>query len=718
MVAALRVGFGALASVLLLCPVDGFYIPGWSIKSYKDSEHVPLLVNKVYSDNTQLQYAYYDLPFVCPPSGHRSVGGGLLSGQSISLNLGEVLRGDRIKASDIELEMGKDKQCTMLCNQEVSRKDLKRAKELVRDGYVSEWIVDNLPGATSFVTVDKTRKYYAAGFKLGYTEYSPSTGRPHYYLNNHHTIVIRHRPAPGRAGEKGEKVIVGFEVYPKSIGQQSRRDSKGCPMNLQDVEGGFELYMAPNKTTDMALKYPDSSYWPTHLDEDYDDEGKMNIPFTYSVYFREDDNIEWAHRWDMYFVNQEDGSRIHWLAIVNSLIICGLLTGIVMIILAKTIRTDIKGYKEASVEDGKVRVKRNAKSGNRTPREKSPGLLDQGAEVEHDADISSDEEALEDVTGWKLLHGDVFRTPKLGYILAPLVGSGMQLLFMAVGLVLLSALGILNPSFRGGFISVGIGLFIFAGLFSGYFSARVFKSFDGKDYRKNALVTALFFPGLAFSLVFILNLFVWAQASSTAIPFGTLVAILILWLCVQVPLVYVGSSYGFLKAGTWDHPTKTIAIPRQVPQQAWYIKSLQSILLAGLIPFAVIFIELLFVFQSVWQDKSGYYYVFGFLAVVSVILMVTIAEVTVVTIYIQLCSENYHWWWQSFLVGGGSAIWVFAYCVWYYLFKLHITGFVSSMLFFTYSFMACCVYGLLTGTVGFLSAYAFVRRIYGAIKVD
>lgn len=28
-------------------------------------------------------------------------------------------------------------------------------------------IMDNLPGATSFVSVDKTHKYYAAGFKLG-----------------------------------------------------------------------------------------------------------------------------------------------------------------------------------------------------------------------------------------------------------------------------------------------------------------------------------------------------------------------------------------------------------------------------------------------------------------------------------------------------------------------------------------------------------------------
>lgn len=690
---------------------------GWSIKSYREDQQIPLLVNKVYSDNTQLQYAYYDLPFVCPPTGRRKTGGGLLSGQSIPLNLGEVLRGDRIVTSDIELAMSRDKPCNFLCNKEMSRADLRRTKEMVRDGYVAEWIVDNLPGATSFVTVDKTKKYYAAGFKLGYTEVSPSTGKAHYYLHNHHTIVIRYRRAAGRAGNRGENVIVGFEVYPKSIGNGNRRDSKNCPIDLQNVGGGFELHMAPNQTNfDVAPRYADSSYHPRPNDDDDNDDsagGSITIPYTYSVYFREDDSIEWAHRWDLYFVNQDEGSRIHWLAIVNSLIICGLLTGIVIVILAKTIRTDIKGYKDAMAEDGKVRKRKQQRSGNRTPKEKGPGLLDQGDEINNDADISDDDEALEDVTGWKLLHADVFRTPQYGNLLAPLVGSGMQLMFMAVGLVLLSALGVLNPSFRGGFISVGVGLFIFAGVFSGYFSARVFKSFDGKDYRMNGLVTALLFPGLMFGLVFILNLFVWAQASSTAIPFGTLIAILFLWLCVQVPLVLAGSYYGYIKAGAWEHPTRTTSIARQVPKQAWYIKSIQSILLAGLIPFAVIFIELLFVFQSIWQDKSGYYYVFGFLAVVSIILIVTIAEVTVVTIYVQLCSENYHWWWQSFFVGGGSALWVFAYCIWYYVFKLHITGFVSSMLFFSYSFMACCVYGLLTGTIGFLSAYAFTRRIYG-----
>ena len=142
---------------------------------------------------------------------------------------------------------------------------------------------------------------------------------------------------------------------------------------------------------------------------------------------------------------------------------------------------------------------------------------------------------------------------------------------------------------------------------------------------------------------------------------------------------------------------------------------MQSVLLAGLIPFAVIFIELLFVFQSLWQDKSGYYYVFGFLFLITLILLLTIAEVTIVTIYIQLCAENHAWWWRSFFVGAGAAVWVFIYCCWYYVVKLKVAGFISSLLFFAYSLLGCVVFGLLMGTVGVLTGLVFVRRIYGYV---
>lgn len=154
-----------------------FYIPGYSVKRYNDDEPIPLQVNKIFSDHTQLQYAYYKLPFVCPPSGRTHGGSPFGSGQSVSLNLGEILRGDRIMTSDFELRMGKNMECQALCTQEVGRKDVRWARQLIREGYVAEWIADNLPGATKFVTVDRSRKYYATGFKLGFEDFSPVDGK-------------------------------------------------------------------------------------------------------------------------------------------------------------------------------------------------------------------------------------------------------------------------------------------------------------------------------------------------------------------------------------------------------------------------------------------------------------------------------------------------------------------------------------------------------------
>ncbi|TLD38462.1 multispanning membrane protein [Venturia nashicola] len=720
------VRFTSLISALLalVSLANSFYIPGYSIKSYRDGETLPLYWNKIYSDQTQLQYAYSELPFVCPPSGRKRLSG-LTSGTSLSLNLGQVLRGDRIMVSDYELAMGEDQEIRYLCSHQVDAKGLRWARQLISERHDAEWIVDNLPGATSFVTTDKSRKYYAAGFKLGYEEFDRYTMEPRYYINNHVTIVIRYHRAPGKAGDKGKKVVVGFETYPKSIEAGNRDPASGLPADINNVEQGMELSFRANASyVSGNHTYSDPTATLTEDEDELEGDGTLTIPYTYSVYFREEEHLEWQNRWDMYFVDQDDNTKIHWLAILNSLIISGLLTAVVAVILMRTIRGDIKGYnKEPGMEEGKILMKRKGpKSPTRSPRKSmekmSSGLLEQ-MDTELDMDTSSDDESIEEITGWKLVHGDVFRTPPQGAFLAPIVGSGTQVVFVAVGLLILSLIGVLNPSFRGGYISVGMGLFVFAGLFSGYFSARVYKTFGGQKWQKNVIVTGTLVPGLIFAAIFILNFFVWAQASSTAIPFGTLMGLIALWLLIQLPLVYVGSWYGFVMVGAWEHPVKPTVIPRQIPVQSWYMKSaLQTILVAGLIPFAVVFIELLFVFKSIWLDKSGYYYVFGFLAVVCGILIITVIEVTVVATYIQLCSENYHWWWHSFFVGGASSVWIFAYCVWYYVFKLHVTGFVSSILFFTYSFLACTVYGLLTGTIGFLAAYAFVRRIYGAVKVD
>lgn len=149
---------------------------GWSIRTYRDNDPIPLSTNKISSPLTQLPYAYSELPFVCPAT-KDGFGARFGSSRNVGLNIGEVLRGDRISISDYELFMGKDVVCAHLCDRTVDAATVGRARELVREGYVVEWIVDNLPGATSFVAMDKTKRYYAAGFKLGYNELDVSAGR-------------------------------------------------------------------------------------------------------------------------------------------------------------------------------------------------------------------------------------------------------------------------------------------------------------------------------------------------------------------------------------------------------------------------------------------------------------------------------------------------------------------------------------------------------------
>ena len=84
----------------------------------------------------------------------------------------------------------------------------------------------------------------------------------------------------------------------------------------------------------------------------------------------------------------------------------------------------------------------------------------------------------------------------------------------------------------------------------------------------------------------------------------------------------------------------------------------------------------------------------------------------------QLCNEDYHWWWRSFFTSGSSALYLFLYSILYFYTKLEIVTRTGTVLYFGYMFIISSSFFLLTGTIGFLACFWFVRVIYGAIKVD
>lgn len=77
-----------------------------------------------------------------------------------------------------------------------------------------------------------------------------------------------------------------------------------------------------------------------------------------------------------------------------------------------------------------------------------------------------------------------------------------------------------------------------------------------------------------------------------------------------------------------------------------------------------------------------FYYLFGFLTLVFIILLVTCAEITIVLCYFQLCSEDYHWWWRAYFTSGSSALYLFAYSAFYFYSKLYITKTVPMLMYF------------------------------------
>merc|ERR1712144_199881 len=122
-----------------------------------------------------------------------------------------------------------------------------------------------------------------------------------------------------------------------------------------------------------------------------------------------------------------------------------------------------------------------------------------------------------------------------------------------------------------------------------------------------------------------------------------------------------------------------------------------SVLLGGIVPFGAIFIELFFILTSIWMHK--FYYVFGFLLLVFVILIFTCAEISIVMCY-------FHRWWRAFFTSGSSALWMYLHGAYYFSAELQIEKMVPTMMYFSYNLIVCLGFLVMTGTVGVLSCFA------------
>uniref|UniRef100_A0A1I8EL87 Transmembrane 9 superfamily member n=1 Tax=Wuchereria bancrofti TaxID=6293 RepID=A0A1I8EL87_WUCBA len=598
----------------------GFYLPGLAPVNFCEKEvaelscpvrNITLYVNRLDSDQSVIPFEYHSSnmhkTFVLSVyfSFDFCIGS---ENESPVENLGQVLFGERIRPSPYKISFNEQKQCKLLCEKKYNNDPLAQKKMwLLRKGIKLNYQLDIRQYAGDILLHQPTKSkclYKVSRWVV--------TQPDSYYIFNHVDILIEYRN------------MSQIQISWRNMWEVELFTSK-CNHEAKDkLDCGVTAKPFPIRCNEK----PDS------------------IIYTYSIVWQTT-QVKWSSRWD-YILDSVSHPNIQWFSILNSLVIVLFLSGMVGMILLRTLHGDIIRYNQ----------------------------------------LDNEEDAQEEF-GWKLVHGDVFHRDMPCFYIC---GSGCQVLFMVAVTLVFACLGFLSPANRGSLITFVLVFYVLFGIVA---------AMNGLAWKTNVLMTSFLVPGIVFAVFFVSNLLLWAKGSSAAVPFGTLVVLLILWFFVSIPLTFIGSYFGFKKHPI-EHPVRTNQIPRQVPDQSVYTKPITGMFMGGILPFGA----------------HQTYYMFGFLFLVFLILFITCSEATVLLCYFHLCAEDYHWWWQSFLTSGFTAVYLFVYCIHYFMAKLTIIGTVSTMLYFSYTFIIVFMFFLATGAVGFLSAFFFVEKIYGSVKVD
>lgn len=635
----------------LLSLVGGFYLPGVVPRDYDEGEAVVMKVNKLDSVTMQLPRDFYSLAF-CQPEAI----------QQNAENLGEILSGDKIETSPYTLRMKVMQHCELLCRKELTKPEMALFTKRVHENYHSNLIVDNIPAARSFMQsmydrkgnkIGDSEKVYVKGYPLGFVAKKDSNAKAKEgaaYLNNHLRFDILYHEEP--ESYEGSR-IVGFEISSFSV----KHAYSGTFSGNTVLDTCNALNPVSQESTPQPLETEDNE-----------------VIFTYDVRWTKSD-IKWASRWDMY-LKPTTGASVHWFSIGNSFMIMIGMSVAVASVLVHILRKDLAKYNELATE-----------------------LADEDPELEK---------------GWKLVHGDVFRPPAHSTWLAVAVGTGCQITGCVFVTLLFACMGFLSPANRGSLGTALLLVFVLMGFVAGYTGTKLYCRLGLQSWKGLAVKIVLAFPGMVFSLFFVINLFVWAQGSTGAVPFGTLVALMLLWLGISAPLVYLGA---YTAARTQPEPfaKRVNNIARLIPVSDDWSASPFMVLLYGSMPFAAISGESFFLFTSAWNHQ--FYYIFGILALLFLMLIIVSAEISIVATFMHVGRENYHWWWPSFFASGSMAIYMFLYVIYFFV-TLESASVISGVVFLGYAALICVSCCILTGTVGFLASLFFMQKIYGSLKID
>lgn len=301
-------------------------------------------------------------------------------------------------------------------------------------------------------------------------------------------------------------------------------------------------------------------------------------------------------------------------------------------------------------------------------------------------------------------------------LLSVFCGTGAQIAAIASVTLLFSHLGFFSMAYRGGLLSGMILFWVITSAICGYVSARMYITFGGTKKKVVTLGSAFLFSGAAFAVFFLTNTVLWLAKSTAAVNFFTLLKLLALWVMGSLPLNVLGAFFGY-KSKPVEFPSKVATEPRPLTGSEGNPAILYAVV-SGIIPFGVVFIELVFILNSFWQDDI--FYMFGFLFVVFCIFVVTCGEVSIVLTYLTLCKEDWRWWWIAFISSASSGLYVLQYSFYFIITHsgLHGIHYSSIFLYGSYAILLSLCLSVFAGTVGLFSSLVFVRKLYGGLHME
>lgn len=308
---------------------------------------------------------------------------------------------------------------------------------------------------------------------------------------------------------------------------------------------------------------------------------------------------------------------------------------------------------------------------------------------------------------WRLLHGDIFRSPKNMNFLSSLVGTSFQLIFTFIIFIIINAFTSIVDGI--GYFNLFFIIYLFTSFLSGYASTSVSVQFGDKNYFKISMNTVFVFAIPLLILIFLLAFF----TNFSLFTMTNWISLVLIFILLILPLSLFGGYFGSTNYVV-NCPCDVAAIPRKQAKLPYLLHNFILFPIIGSICSFLVIHEFNYMLETYSTGNKKWFLIF--FSTVFFVSLLFVSAVSIVFVYILMKRECYWWQWRTFLAPFCSSFFLFAYLLNYmnnFSMFQNNSDFISAFLI---SISVSYLFGLIYGGIGFLSANVFIHLLFTNLK--